>query len=125
MPSQSQNKKRGFTDDELNLEEIQITITGRKTGKAITLPVWFIANQKEGKLFLLPMHGTSSVWFKNLVKKPDIQISLGEKHISVQANPTNDIDRVREVTEEFRQKYGTDQVRRYYDNLNVVVEIRY
>lgn len=124
MPSQSHGKS-GFTEDELNLEEIQINLKGRKTGKAITLPVWFIANQEEGKLFLLPIHGTSSAWFKNLLKYPDIQISLGKRQASVQAKPTTDIDRVSDVTEKFRQKYGAGQVRRYYDKLNAAVEISY
>lgn len=124
MPPAPQSKS-GFTDEDLKSEEIQITVKGRKSGKNISLPVWFIVHDRERKLFLLPIHGTSSTWYKNLVKTPAIQISLGKKQASVQARSVRDRDRVEEVTEKFRQKYGADQIKKYYDKLDTCVEISF
>ena len=40
--------------------EIKISVTGRKSGRAISRPVWFVL---EGdKLYLLPVQGSDTQW---------------------------------------------------------------
>jgi deazaflavin-dependent oxidoreductase (nitroreductase family) len=52
--------------------EINISVVGRKSGKTISNPVWFVA---EGDtLYLLPVHGSETQWYKNVLKNPSIRI---------------------------------------------------
>jgi len=46
--------------------EIELTVTGRKSGKPISRPVWFVLREKE--LLLLPVTGTDSEWYKNVLQ---------------------------------------------------------
>jgi F420H(2)-dependent quinone reductase len=50
--------------------EIELTTTGRVTGKPISCPVWFV--KRGGKLYLVPGDGTDSQWYKNLLKTPAV-----------------------------------------------------
>src|SRR3989449_10235827 len=49
-----------------------ITVTGRKSGRAISIPVWFVL--EDDKLYLLPVLGSDTQWYKNVLKKPSIRI---------------------------------------------------
>jgi hypothetical protein len=46
--------------------QISITVTGRLTGRAITMPVWFVSDDRA--LWLLPVHGSKTQWYRNLKK---------------------------------------------------------
>jgi hypothetical protein len=46
-------RKDALTDRLSRSREIIITVTGRKSGRAISIPVWFV--WKAGKLYLLPV----------------------------------------------------------------------
>jgi hypothetical protein len=39
------------------------------------MPVWFVLEGE--KLFLLPVHGSDTQWYKNVLKKPTIRIDAG------------------------------------------------
>ena len=52
--------------------EINITVTGRKSGRAISNPIWFVLD--ENKLYLLPVKGSDTQWYKNVLKNPSIRI---------------------------------------------------
>ena len=52
--------------------EISITVTGRRTGKRIEIPVWFI--HVESAVWLLPVCGSKTQWYKNLQKDRTIAI---------------------------------------------------
>ena len=55
--------------------EITITVTGRKSGRTISIPVWFVL---EGdKLYLLPVNGSDTQWYKNVLENSSIQIEAG------------------------------------------------
>ena len=49
--------------------EIEITVTGRTSGRQITIPVWFV--QEGGAIYLLPVRGPGSDWYKNSGEEPD------------------------------------------------------
>lgn len=55
--------------------EIHITVTGRNSGRAISIPVWFVVD--DGKLYLLPVNGSKTQWYKTAVKNPSIRICVG------------------------------------------------
>jgi hypothetical protein len=102
-------------------EEITVTVTGRSSGCKISHPVWFV---QEGRtLYLLPVTGSDSEWFKNVVKTPTIRLAAGRATCTARAKPVRDRTRVRDVVEKFRAKYGVDEVKKYYSTLDVAVEV--
>ena len=102
-----------------NTDEIEITVTGRKSGRPISNPVWFV---KEGEqLYLLPVKGSDSDWYKNILKTPTMRFNAGGKEWSAEVKPVTDKVKVRDIVEKFRDKYGADQVKKYYSKFDVAV----
>ena len=64
--------KDALRDRLSRFREINITVTGRKSGRAISNPVWFVLD--EDKLYLLPVQGSGTQWYKNVLKNPSIRI---------------------------------------------------
>ena len=60
--------------------EINITVTGRKSGHAISNPVWFVLD--EDKLYLLPVQGSDTQWYRNVLKNPSIGIRCAARKVS-------------------------------------------
>jgi hypothetical protein len=50
-------------------KQISITVTGRRTGNQITIPVWFVSERNA--IWLLPVYGLNTQWYKNLQKNRD------------------------------------------------------
>jgi len=99
--------------------EMNITVTGRKSGRAITLPVWFV--WEDEKLYLLPVEGSDTQWYKNALKNPGIRIEVRGADAEVQAVPITDAARVTSVVKKFRDKYGAGDVKKYYSKFDVAV----
>ena len=99
--------------------EINITVTGRKSGRAISIPVWFAL--EDDKLYLLPVQGSDTQWHKNVLKNPRIRIDARGAEAEFQAIPITDAKQVSSVVEKFRAKYGTSDVRKYYSKFDVAV----
>ncbi len=101
--------------------EIDITVTGRKSGRAILIPVWFVL---EGDaLHLLPVEGSDTQWYKNVLKNPRIRVEAGGAKADLQAPSVADASQVSSVVERFRKKYGARDVKKYYSKLDVAVLI--
>jgi deazaflavin-dependent oxidoreductase (nitroreductase family) len=98
--------------------EITITVTGRKSGRAISIPVWFVLDGE--KLYLLPVQGSDTQWYKNVAKNPSIRIKAGGAEAEFSAAPITD-PQVSSVVEKFRAKYGTNDVKKYYSKFDVAV----
>ncbi len=99
--------------------EITITVTGRKSGRSISIPVWFVSDDE--KLYLLPVSGSDTQWFKNVLKKPSIRIQAGDAKAELKVVPVSDAPQVSSVVEKFRAKYGAGDVKKYYSKLDVAV----
>lgn len=116
------NKPTSITDLKASLSrsnEITITVTGRKSGRAVSIPVWFVS---EGdKLNLLPVQGSDTQWYKNVLKKPSIRIRAGNAEAELKVVPVTDATQVKSVAEKFRAKYGANDVKKYYSKLDVAV----
>jgi len=102
--------------------EIEISVTGRKSGRSISIPVWFVLEDDE--LYLLPVQGSDTQWYKNVLKNPSIQIEAGGTVAEFKAIPVADAKRVSSVVEKFRAKYGTNDVKKYYSKFDVAVLTR-
>src|SRR5690242_6950473 len=99
--------------------EIKITVTGRKSGRAISIPVWFVL--EDDTLYLVPVRGSDTQWYKNMLENPSIRIKAGGAETEVRAVPVKDAAEVKSVVEKFRGKYGASDVKKYYSKLDVAV----
>ena len=99
--------------------EINITVTGRKSGRTISIPVWFVS--EDNKLYLLPVSGSDTQWYKNVLKNPSIQIEAGGAEAELKVAPVKDPKQVSSIVEKFRAKYGASDVKKYYSKLDVAV----
>src|SRR5258708_26991037 len=95
--------------------EINITVTGRKSGRLISIPVWFVL--EDDKLYLLPVQGSDTQWYKNVLKNPSIRIDARGAEAKLQAVPITDAVQVSSVVAIFRNNYGGSYVNKYYSNL--------
>ncbi len=102
--------------------EIKISVIGRKSGKSISIPVWFVL--EADKLFLLPVHGSDTQWYKNVLKNPAIRIDARGVESEFRAIPVTDGKTVNSVIERFREKYGTEDVKKYYAKFDVAVVVK-
>src|SRR6266481_1980753 len=99
--------------------EINISVTGRKSGRSISIPVWFVL---EGdKLYLLPVLGSDTQWYKNVLNNPMIRIDARGAEAEVKVVLVTDATQVSSVVEKFRAKYGTSDVKKYYSKFDVAV----
>ena len=103
-------------------QEIKLSVTGRKSGRTISQPVWFVAGDDE--VYLLPVRGSDTQWYKNVLKNPSVQIDARGADGKFQAVPLTDRKEVASVVEKFRQKYGAGDVKKYYSKLDVAVVAR-
>jgi len=99
--------------------ELNMSVIGRKSGRTISNPVWFVLDQDD--LYLLPVQGSATQWYKNVLKNPTIRIGTGKAEAEFKVAPLTDAPRVASVVEKFRDKYGTGDVRKYYSKFDVAV----
>ena len=104
--------------------EINIIVTGRKSGRPISVPIWFVF--EDDKLYLLPVKGSDTQWYKNVLKNPSIRIEARGAEAELKAVPVTDAKQISSGVEKFRTKYGVGDVKKYYSKFDVAVvaEIR-
>ena len=115
MPSSAETLK----DRLARYREIKLSVIGRKSGKMISVPVWFVLAGE--KLYLLPVKGSETQWYKNVLKNPTIRINARGVEAAFQAKPITKSDSVKSVIEKFREKYGAGDVKKYYSKLDVAI----
>jgi deazaflavin-dependent oxidoreductase (nitroreductase family) len=101
--------------------QISITVTGRRTGRAVSIPVWFVSDDRA--IWLLPVSGSDTQWYRNLEKERAIAIQAGEVRRDFRAKLVKDEQAVSTVIEQFREKYSPEEIKRYYTRLDVAVQI--
>ena len=99
--------------------EINISVTGRKSGRTISIPVWFVL--EDDKLYLLPVQGSDTQWYRNVLNNPMIRIDARGAEAEFKVVAVTDATRVSSVVEKFRAKYGTNDVKKYYSKFDVAV----
>jgi hypothetical protein len=73
------------------------------------------------KLYLLPVQGSDTQWYKNVLVKPSIHIGTRGARAEFKAVPVTDAAQVASVVDKFRGKYGARDVKKYYSKPNVAV----
>src|SRR5262249_14332389 len=115
-------KKDALKDRLSRYREINISVIGRKSGRTISNPVWFVLYKE--KLYLLPVQGSNTQWYKNVLKNPTIRIAARGAGAEFKAVPITDPSRVSSVADQFREKYGAGDVKKYYSKFDVAVVVQ-
>jgi deazaflavin-dependent oxidoreductase (nitroreductase family) len=113
--------KNGLKDRLARYRQIEISVIGRKSGQTISIPVWFVLEGE--KLYLLPVQGSETQWYRNVLKNPAIRIDARGVGAELRATPVTDVKAVKSVVEKFREKYGAGDVKKYYAKFDVAVII--
>ena len=105
------------------VSEIRLTVKGRKSGRDIPRPVWFV--HEGNTLYLLPVQGSDTNWYKNLLVEPTLKISAngGGEEIPVRGKPITDSNSVDDIVKKFKSKYGEGDVKKYYPKVDIAVQV--
>ena len=115
MPARSNSLKDRLS----RYRQITISVKGRKSGRTISIAIWFAFD--DDTLYLLPVNGSDTQWYKNVLKYPSIRIDARGAVVDVKATPVMDAKQVASVVDRFRGKYGAGDVKKYYTNFDVAV----
>ena len=103
--------------------EISLSVKGRKSGRDIPRPVWFV--HEGNTLYLLPVQGSDTNWYRNLLVDPKLKISVNGMELpAARGIAITDNNRVEHVIKKFKSKYGEGDVKRYYTKFDVAVEVQ-
>jgi deazaflavin-dependent oxidoreductase (nitroreductase family) len=115
MPGRNDDLKDRLSRD----REIEISVIGRKSGRTISIPVWFVLDNEN--LYLLPVQGSDTQWYKNVLRNQSIRINAQGAKAEFNALPITDAKQVSSVVTKFREKYGASDVKKYYSKFDVAV----
>jgi deazaflavin-dependent oxidoreductase (nitroreductase family) len=110
-----------FKDAAREAREVNLTVTGRKSGRESTRPIWFVEDGDQ--VFLLPLGGAGANWYRNIVATPEITLAINGSEVRATAKPVEDASVVAKALEKFRAKYGADEVEEYYPDQDAAVEV--
>jgi hypothetical protein len=115
------NPKSTLKERLARYRRIKISVIGRKSGHAISIPVWFVLEGEN--LFLLPVRGSDTQWYKNLLRNRKIRIDARDVEAEFRAMPITGAKAVNSVVRKFREKYGARDVKKYYSKFDVAVRV--
>lgn len=106
--------------------EVEITVTGRKTRKKFSTPVWFLLEgegKKEEEILIVPIKGSDSNWFKNLAKDP--QITLGVDNVTIESKATlvKNPNQAKQIIDKLKTKYESEWSESYYTKRDAYVKV--
>jgi deazaflavin-dependent oxidoreductase (nitroreductase family) len=82
---------------------IDLTTTGRKSGKPHVRPIWFVVS--DGKIVVQAGKDGKTDWYRNFLKKPNGVVKQGEYSFRVRATPIDDPSQVEAMHKLFLKKY--------------------
>ena len=95
----------------------EVELTVKRSGKWTTRPVWFVVDG--ATVYLLPMYGTDTKWYKYAAANPEIELSVKGKKVRAEARPVLEAQKLADVIDLFRSKYG--ELKRYYRKLDAAI----
>ena len=122
METQVPSSKETLKERLSRYRQIKISVIGRKSGQTISIPVWFVLDGE--KLYLLPVQGSDTQWYKNVLQNPSIRSDARGVEAEFRATPITEAKAVKSVVEKFRDKYGAKDVKKYYSKFDVAVVIQ-
>ncbi len=91
-----------------NESTLEITTTGRKSGKPRTKPIWFVYDQ--GALYIQSGQDGKTHWYRNLQKTPQMQLKIGQLVLTGKAHFVTDTAESERIHDLFRSKYSLARV---------------
>ena len=82
---------------------IELTTTGRKSGKQHTRPIWFVV--ADGKLVVQAGKDGKVDWYQNLMKTPTATVRQGDYTFRVRGRGVDEPARVEAIHRLFLEKY--------------------
>ena len=67
--------------------EISLSVKGRKSGRNIPRPVWLVYDANT--LYLLPVQGSDTNWYMNILVDPTLKISVNGAELSARGKRIN------------------------------------
>lgn len=96
--------------------ELDLITTGRKTGKARTVELWFV--YEDGLVWFLSEkdgNGPTTHWARNLLVNPEASLKIGRVVYRARSTRLEDSERqVPLLLDAYREKYGHATVSQYY-----------
>ena len=77
---------------------------------------------EDDKFYLLPVQGSDTNWYRNVLKNPNVKILAQRQELSGKARTITDENKVKVIVEKFRSKYGNSDVQKYYSKFDVGIE---
>jgi len=108
---------RKFLEALKSTSEVELAVN--RSGRWTTRPVWFVVDA--ATVYLLPMYGKDTKWYKHVTANPEIELSVSERKVRAHARPLLDAQQLADVSSRFRSKYG--ELERYYKKIDVAIEI--
>ncbi len=102
------------------INQIEITVTGRTSGRSLSYPIWFAVDGDT--LYLIPVKGSDTEWYKNVRKTPTIRLTSRGKTFTASPRFLTDQAQLDQVLAKFRARYGRN-VKSYYPKYDVAVEV--
>ena len=87
---------------------IELTTTGRKSGKQHARPIWFVVDH--GKILVQAGKKGKTDWYLNIQKNPEAVMRAGTVRLRVRGTLVTDAQRVAEIHRLFLHKYTTARV---------------
>src|SRR5437764_14936996 len=106
----------------LKVSEITLCVKSRKSDRDIPRPVWFV--HEGNTLYLLPVQGSDTNWYKNLLVDPTLKISINGVETSAEGKPITDSNKVDYIVRKFKSKYSEGEVKKYYTKFDVADEVK-
>jgi len=100
---------------------IEISVVGRKSGRTRSFPVWHVV--EGSRLYLLPVRGSETQWYRNLLRNPAISIAARGLRAKLRAAPITRPAAVSSVIRKFGRKYKARIVRKLYSKFDVAVRL--
>ena len=85
--------------------------------KASSIPVWFVLEDE--KLYLLPVHGSNTQSYKNVLKNPQIRIDTRSAEAELRAKPITNAKGVKSVVRSSAKSTGPEMC--YYSKFDTAL----
>ena len=95
-----------------NVRDATITVISGKTGKKLTLSVWFV--EEDHIIYLIPMHGRKTKWYLSVLSNPHIQLEINRGIFSGEVKEIIEKKQAEKVIRLFKDKYGERVYRNFY-----------
>lgn len=114
--------REGLKERLAQARRIEISVVGRRTGRRRSYPVWHVVER--GYLYLLPVRGSETQWYRNLIRNPSIGISVQGRKAKFRAARLTAPKAVSSVIQKFGRKYKARVVRKLYSKFDVAVRVK-